>query len=53
MRDVPLLLDENSLEGIVTILHATKTFGGKIALDDVSFSIPGGQICGLLVRKGL
>jgi ABC-type multidrug transport system ATPase subunit len=52
MQDVPLLLDEDSLEGIVTIQQATKTFGDKIALDDVSFSVPGGQICGLLGPNG-
>jgi ABC-type multidrug transport system ATPase subunit len=52
MQDVPLLLNENSLEGIVTIQHATKTFGDKIALDNVSFSVPSGQICGLLGPNG-
>ena len=37
---------------IVTAQSVTKTFGDKIALDDVSFTIPGGQICGLLGPNG-
>ncbi|WP_395396895.1 ABC transporter ATP-binding protein [Novosphingobium sp. BL-8A] len=37
---------------IVTVRNVTKTFGEKIALDDVSFTIPGGQICGLLGPNG-
>src|SRR3954464_11709674 len=43
---------ENSAEDIVTIEHATKSFGGKIALNDVSFRIPAGRICGLLGPNG-
>jgi ABC-type multidrug transport system ATPase subunit len=35
-------------ENIVTVEHATKSFGDKLALNDVSFAIPAGQICGLL-----
>lgn len=37
---------------IVTAQSVTKTFGDKIALDDVSFTIPSGQICGLLGPNG-
>src|SRR3954466_12877192 len=39
-------------ENIVTIEHATKSFGDKLALNDVSFDIPSGQICGLLGPNG-
>lgn len=39
-------------ENIVTIEHATKSFGDKIALNDVSFEVPAGQICGLLGPNG-
>ena len=52
MQEVPPLPSENSSEDIVSIEHATKSFGGKIALDDVSFGIPSGQICGLLGPNG-
>jgi ABC-type multidrug transport system ATPase subunit len=37
---------------IVSVRHATKTFGDKIALDDVTFGVPSGQICGLLGPNG-
>lgn len=37
---------------IVTVDHVSKTFGEKIALNDISFSIPQGQICGLLGPNG-
>jgi ABC-type multidrug transport system ATPase subunit len=52
MQEVPPFPLGNSSEDIVSIEHATKSFGGKIALDDVSFSIPSGQICGLLGPNG-
>jgi ABC-type multidrug transport system ATPase subunit len=52
MQEVPPLPTETSAEDIVTIEHATKSFGGKIALDDVSFRVPSGQICGLLGPNG-
>lgn len=52
MLEVPPLPNKNCPEDIVTIEHATKSFGDKIALDDVSFSIPSGQICGLLGPNG-
>lgn len=52
MPEVPPLRSEDDSEDIVTIRHATKTFGDKIALHDMSFSVPSGQICGLLGPNG-
>lgn len=52
MQEAPPPSRENSPEDIVSIEHATKSFGDKIALDDISFSIPSGQICGLLGPNG-
>lgn len=37
---------------LVQIAHVTKSFGEKVALRDVSFSVPRGQICGLLGPNG-
>lgn len=37
---------------LVAIEAVTKTFGRKLALKDVSFSVPAGQICGLLGPNG-
>ena len=37
---------------LVEIDAVTKTFGEKLALKDVSFSVPSGQICGLLGPNG-
>lgn len=37
---------------LVQIDHVTKSFGSKIALRNVSFSVPAGQICGLLGPNG-
>src|SRR5688572_32799178 len=43
---------------LVEIENVTKCFGlliaggGKVALDDVSFSVPAGQLCGLLGPNG-
>jgi ABC-type multidrug transport system ATPase subunit len=37
---------------LVEIDNVTKAFGYKIALKDVSFSVPPGQICGLLGPNG-
>lgn len=37
---------------LVQIDRVMKSFGGKIALKDVSFSVPSGQICGLLGPNG-
>src|SRR5215813_9395719 len=37
---------------LVEVSHVTKSFGAKVALNDISFSIPPGQICGLLGPNG-
>lgn len=37
---------------LVQIDGVAKSFGSKIALDNVSFSVPAGQICGLLGPNG-
>jgi len=41
---------ENST--LVQIDQVTKSFGGKLALKNVSFAVPSGQICGLLGPNG-
>jgi ABC-2 type transport system ATP-binding protein len=40
------------IANLVQINRVTKSFGSKIALKNVSFSIPPGQICGLLGPNG-
>ena len=42
----------SSQPALVEIGHVTKSFGAKVALDDISVSIPPGQICGLLGPNG-
>lgn len=37
---------------LVEIDHVTKSFGEKVALKDLSFSVPAGQLCGLLGPNG-
>src|SRR5215471_16480268 len=37
---------------LVEVGNVTKSFGAKVALNDISFSIPPGQICGLLGPNG-
>jgi ABC-type multidrug transport system ATPase subunit len=39
-------------ENIVAVEGVSKSFGYKLALNDVSFDIPSGQICGLLGPNG-
>ena len=39
-------------DALVRIEKVTKSFGQKIALKDISFSVPSGQICGLLGPNG-
>jgi ABC-type multidrug transport system ATPase subunit len=40
------------MNNLVLVDHVTKSFGTKTALNDVSFSVPAGQICGLLGPNG-
>jgi ABC-2 type transport system ATP-binding protein len=42
----------SSQSALVEISHVTKSFGAKVALDDIFVSIPPGQICGLLGPNG-
>jgi ABC-type multidrug transport system ATPase subunit len=50
---VPLGRDRaKAASALVEIDHVTKSFGSKVALKDVSFSVPSGQICGLLGPNG-
>jgi ABC-2 type transport system ATP-binding protein len=49
----PLITDNaQGSPALVLIDDVTKTFGYKLALKDVSFSVPSGQICGLLGPNG-
>jgi ABC-type Fe3+/spermidine/putrescine transport system ATPase subunit len=43
---------QESSAALVQVDHVTKKFGFKVALKDVSFSVPPGQICGLLGPNG-
>jgi ABC-2 type transport system ATP-binding protein len=58
MSDNSLQIDDKVLPArqfaaeLVQIDGVTKTFGPKVALKDVSFSVPAGQICGLLGPNG-
>ena len=42
----------SSRAALVEIDHVTKSFGDKVALKDISFSVPSGQLCGLLGPNG-
>src|SRR5213075_1463657 len=37
---------------MISVQHLTKRFGGQIAVDDLSFEIPAGQIVGFLGPNG-
>ena len=52
MEQMQPLPDAATRREIVVVQHASKSFGDKLALDDVSFGIPSGQICGLLGPNG-
>jgi len=43
---------QQPVSALVSIDRVTKSFGSKLALSDVSFSVPAGQICGLLGPNG-
>jgi ABC-2 type transport system ATP-binding protein len=53
-RTVALLPGDraNQPSALVEIDSVTKSFGHKLALKDVTFSVPSGQICGLLGPNG-
>jgi ABC-2 type transport system ATP-binding protein len=48
----PALSTTVALHPLVDIDRVTKSFGAKLALTDISFSVPSGQICGLLGPNG-
>lgn len=53
MHPDPLPFAEPSLaDALVRVDRLHKSFGEKIALHDISFAIPAGQICGLLGPNG-
>ena len=52
MQDELVLTNEVARQDIVTVEKVTKTFGDKVAVNDLSFRIPSGQICGLLGPNG-
>lgn len=45
-------LTASASRDIVVIENVAKRFGDKVALENISFSIPGGQVCGLLGPNG-
>ena len=52
MNDPELSVSWPPIEALVEVDRVTKTFGDKIALRDVCFHVPAGQICGLLGPNG-
>jgi len=48
----PISLRITIMDSIVELRGVTKKFGDKTALDDVTWSVPAGQICGLLGPNG-
>jgi ABC-2 type transport system ATP-binding protein len=42
----------DAAEQLVLLNSVWKSFGGKLALKDISFNVPAGQICGLLGPNG-
>jgi ABC-2 type transport system ATP-binding protein len=45
-------LKDGAAPALVAVEHVSKSFGGKLALEDVNLSVPAGQICGLLGPNG-
>lgn len=52
MHDVQSAAETALSDHIVVVDRVTKAFGEKVAVNDISFAIPGGQICGLLGPNG-
>jgi len=48
----PVESEPGTASALVAVEGVTKTFGYKVALDQISFSVPPGQICGLLGPNG-
>src|SRR5271167_2771610 len=49
---IPLAASDPPVPPLVAVEKVTKSFGEKVALHDISFSVPSGQICGLLGPNG-
>lgn len=49
---MPVSEEPRNQPDLVQIERVTKSFGDKVALKDVSFAVPRGQICGLLGPNG-
>src|SRR5690242_17676827 len=49
---LPLIPTPGTAPSLVEVANIAKSFGSKIALADVSFAVPAGQICGLLGPNG-
>ena len=49
---MPLSEDRRNQPDLVQIEKVTKSFGDKVALKNVTFAVPRGQICGLLGPNG-
>ncbi len=43
---------ETEVDNVVSVAHVKKSFGSNVALKDVSFEIPAGQLCGFLGPNG-
>lgn len=52
MYDFQTRNTETAADALVSVAGVTKTFGHKTALQNVSFHVPAGQICGLLGPNG-
>jgi len=52
LQDILGIKKPNSQLPILECLHITKSFGGNVALDDVSFTVNQGEIIGLIGANG-